>query len=295
MKPPPFAYFDPTVLADALLLLANADHDTKILAGGQSLVPLLNFRLMRPSALIDINRIEELHFTQHDERGLKVGATIRQTELAKQEGLHGINPLLAEALPMIGHAQTRCRGTVCGSLAHADPAAELPAVAITQGAKFTIQSRRGQRVVSVLDFFKKPHKTIMHSDEMLTHVTFPPWNYGDGWAIEEVGRRPGDFALAGVAVLLTPANGKCARARITLFGTADIPHRSNGAEALLAGESLSASLLDEIVALTQAEANTSSDVHATAEYRRYVIGTLARRAVLRAAKKAGLLKDGFNG
>jgi CO/xanthine dehydrogenase FAD-binding subunit len=295
MKPPPFAYYDPTLLADALLLLANADHGTKILAGGQSLVPLLNFRLMRPCALVDINRIDELHFTRHDEEGLKVGATIRQTELEKQEGLAEINPLLAEALPLIGHIKTRCRGTVCGSLVHADPAAELPAVAITQGAKFTIQSRRAQRVVSVRDFFKKPHTTIMEPDEMLTHVTFPPWNYGAGWAIEEVGRRPGDLALAGVAVLLIPANGICARARITVFGTADIPRPSDGAETLLAGNSLSAAVLDEVVARVQAETSTWSDIQATAEYRRHVIGTLARRAVLRAAKRAGLLKDGFNG
>jgi aerobic carbon-monoxide dehydrogenase medium subunit len=295
MKPPPFAYFDPTVLADALLLLANLDPGTKILAGGQSLVALLNFRLMRPYALVDINRIDELHFTRHDEEGLKVGATIRQTELANQEGLAEINPLLAEALPMIGHAQTRCRGTVCGSLAHADPAAELPAVAITQGAQFTIQSRRAQRVVSERHFFKKPHATIMEPDEMLTHVTFPPWNYGDGWAIEEVGRRPGDFALAGVAVLLTPANRICARARITVFGTGEMPRRSDGAETVLAGNSLSAALLDEIVAQVQAETSTCSDIHATAKYRRHLIGALARRAVLRAAKRAGILTEGFSG
>jgi carbon-monoxide dehydrogenase medium subunit len=295
MKPPQFAYFDPTGLADALSLLTKQGPDIRILSGGQSLLPLLNLRLMRPNALVDINGIDELHFIRQGKDGLKVGATIRQKDLEKQEGLAEINPLLAEALPMIGHSQTRSRGTVCGSLAHADPAAELPAVAITLGAQFTIQSRRAQRVVSERDFFKKPHTTIMEPDEMLTHVTFPPWNAGDGWAIEEVGGRPGDFALAGVAVLLTPANGICARARITVFGTADIQRRSDGGETLLTGTSLSASLLDEIVARVQVETSTQSDMHATADYRRYVIGTLARRAVLRAAKKAGLLKDGFNG
>lgn len=295
MKPPPFAYFDPATLADALELLADSDRGAKILAGGQSLLPLLKFRSLRPGALIDINRIEELHFTRHDKEGLQVGATVRQAELARQEGLAEINPLLAEALPLIGHAQTRSRGTVCGSLAHADPSAELPAVAVTQGARFTLQSRRRQRTVSARNFFDKPPTAIMDHDEMLTQVTFPPWNHGDGWAIEEVGRRPGDFALAGVAVLLTPANGICERARITVFGVADAPRRSESAETMLAGNPLTPSLLDAMVTQLKAEFKTQSDIHATAEYRRYLIGTLARRAVLRAAKRAGVLGDRFNG
>lgn len=295
MKPPPFNYFDPAELAEALQLLADSGPGTKILAGGQSLMPLLNLRLTRPATLVDINRIEALHFTRHDEAGLHVGATIRQTELLRQEGLAEINPLLAEALPLIGHRQTRSRGTVCGSLAFGDPSAELPAVAITLGAKFTIQNRCAKRTVPARNFFKQPHLTIMDHDEMLTGVTFPAWNRGDGWAIEEIGRRPGDFALAGVAVLLTPANGICARARITVFGTADIPRRSQAAETLLIGNSLTAALLDAIVARLQSDTTTQSDIHATSAYRRYVLGTLTRRALLRAAKKAGLLTGGFNG
>lgn len=258
-------------------------------------MPLLNLRLARPYALIDINGIDELHSLRDDEDGLTIGATIRQREVEKLTGLANTNPLLAEALPLIGHFQTRGRGTICGSLAFADPGAELPAVAVTQEAKFTIQSQRGQRIVTGRDFFKKRHTTIMEHDEMLTHVTFPPWKAGDGWAFEEVGRRPGDFAIAGVAVLLTPANGRCGRARITVFGTPDIPQRSESAETLLAGNSLSAGLMNEIVARVQAETSTWSDLHATAEYRRHVIGVLVRRAVLLAAKRAGLLAEGFNG
>jgi carbon-monoxide dehydrogenase medium subunit len=291
MKPPPFDYFDPTALDDALSLIADLDRNAKILAGGQSLLPLLKIRMAKPGALVDINRIDELHVTSHDNEGLKVGATVRQMALAKHEGLAEINPLLAEALPLIGHVQTRSRGTVCGSLAHADPSAELPAVAITQGARFTLQSRRGQRVVSAHNFFKKPHTTIMDHDEVLTHVTFPRWNHGDGWAIEEVGRRPGDFALAGVAVVLTPDNGVCARARITCFGLAGVPRRASAAQTLLEGNALTGSLIDAVVSRVQTEIKTQGDIHATADYRRQLIGALVRRTLLRAAKRAGLLKD----
>jgi aerobic carbon-monoxide dehydrogenase medium subunit len=292
LKPPPFDYFDPATLQDALSLLADLDRGAKILAGGQSLLPLLKIRMAKPAALIDINRLDELRVMADDGEGLKVGATVRQLALVQHEGLAEINPLLAEALPLIGHVQTRSRGTVCGSLAHADPCAELPAVAVTQEARFTLQSRRGQRVVSAQNFFRKPHTTIMDRDELLTHVTFPRWQPGDGWAIEEVGRRPGDFALAGVAVLLSPENGVCARARITVFGLADVPRRATAAESLLEGKPLMGPLLDSIVTQVQAEMKTQSDIHATADYRRQLIGALVRRTLLRAAKRAGL---NFNG
>ncbi|HEU4710336.1 MAG TPA: FAD binding domain-containing protein [Pyrinomonadaceae bacterium] len=290
MKPPLFDYYDPTELDEALSLLADHDLGAKVLAGGQSLMALLKSRRMRPGALVDINRIAELHCMNCDHEGLRVGATVRQRELSGYEGLAEVNPLLAEALPLIGHAQTRSRGTVCGSLAHADPAAELPAVAITQGASFTVQSKRGQRIVSARKFFQGPHTTIMDHDEMLTHVMFPSWNYDDGWAIEEVGRRPGDFALAGMAVLLTPDKGICARARITVFG-ADAPRRSNAAETMLAGNALTSSLLEAIVTQLQTETRPQTDIHATAGYRKHLIGVLARRTLRRAAKTAGLLKD----
>ena len=291
MKPPPFDYFDPARLDEALSLLGSFNSSAKVLAGGQSLLPLMKIRMAKPGALVDINRLDELHVTTHDNEGLNVGATVRQRELAAHEGLRELNPLLAEALPLIGHVQTRSRGTVCGSLAHADPCAELPAVAITQGARLTLHSRRGQRVVSAHNFFKKPHTTIMDHDEMLTHVTFPRWSHGDGWAIEEVGRRPGDFALAGVVVMLTPENGLCARARITVFGLAGMPRRATAAQMLLEGNSLTRSLLDAAVTRVQAEIKTQGDMHATSDYRRQLIGALARRTLLRAAKRAGLLKN----
>ncbi|MBC7911735.1 MAG: FAD binding domain-containing protein [Pyrinomonadaceae bacterium] len=295
MKPPPFDYYDPTVLADALQLLAEHGRDIKILAGGQSLLQLLNYRLIRPPALLDINRVAELHLLEQDAEGLKVGATIRQSELEKFPGLAEINPLLAEALPWIGHFQTRNRGTVCGSLANADPAAELPAVSLTLEARLTLERNGGQRVVSSRKFFKAALTTVLEPEEMLTHVSFPAWNYGDGWALEQVARRPQDFALVGVVVLLTPAEGACARARITVFGTGYPPARCEAAESFLNGNAWSASLLDEAVARVRTETKARSDAQATSEYRRHVAGTLAGRALLRAAQRAGLTREDRHG
>jgi carbon-monoxide dehydrogenase medium subunit len=295
MKPPPFDYYDPTALGDALQVLAEHGRDIKILAGGQSLLQLLNYRLIRPPALLDINRVAELHLLQQDAEGLKIGATIRQSELEKFQGLAEINPLLAEALPWIGHFQTRNRGTVCGSLANADPAAELPAVALTLEAKLTLERKGGQRVVSSRKFFKAALTTVLEPEEMLTRVSFPAWNYGDGWALEQVARRPQDFALVGVVVLLTPAEGACARARITVFGTGYPPARIEAAESFLSGKAWSASLLDEAVARVRTETRACSDAQATGEYRRYVAGTLAGRALLRAARRAGLTREARHG
>lgn len=295
MKPPPFDYHDPTVLADALQVLAEHGRDIKILAGGQSLMQLLSFRLIRPHVLLDINRIAELHLLEQDAEGLKVGATVRQRELENFTGLGEINPLLAETLPWIGHFQTRNRGTVCGSLAHADPAAELPAVALTLDAKLTLERNGGQRVVPSRKFFKAALTTVLEPDEMLTRVAFPSWNYGDGWAMEQVARRPQDFALVGVVVMLTPADGACARARITVFGTGYPPARCEATESFLNGKAWSSSLLNEAVARVRTETKARSDAQATGEYRRYVAGTLAGRALVRAARRAGLIREGRDG
>jgi carbon-monoxide dehydrogenase medium subunit len=295
MKPPQFDYFGPTELSDVLSLLAGRDRGMRILAGGQSLLPLLSSRRLRPHALIDINNVSELNHLSWDSDGLKVGATIRQRELERHPGLAEVNPLLAETLPLIGHIQTRNRGTICGSLAHADPAAELPAVAITQEAKFTIQSKGARRTVEAQKFFKDPFTTIMEPDEMLTDITFPTWNTRAGWAIEQVSRRPGNFAMAGVMVLFSPANGSGARVRITVFGNGDIPRRSESAEELVSSDSLSSALLDEMVNRVRAEVSTRGETDATSEYLRHVTGPLARRALIRAAQRAGVLTEGFNG
>lgn len=295
MKPPQFDYFGPTELSDVLALLAGRERGMKILAGGQSLVPMLNARSLRPHALVDINNVSELSHLSHDLDGLRVGATVRQRELERHPGLARINPLLAETLPLIGHIQTRNRGTICGSLAHAEPAAQLPAVAITQEAKFTIQSKRTRRTVEAREFFTGPFTTTIDPNEMLTEVSFPTWDTRDGWAIEQVSRRPGNFAMAGVMVLFAPANGSGARVRITVFGNGDIPRRSESAEELASSDSLSSSLLDEIVKRVRAEVSTRGENNATSEYLRHVTGPLARRALIRAAQRAGVITEGFNG
>ncbi len=288
MKPPPFDYIDPTSLPEALSLLAAREEGVKILAGGHSLMPLLNSRQIRPRRLMDVNRVAGLDVLRQDGDGLKVGATVRKRELERYPGLSEFNPLLAEALPLVGHFPTRNRGTVCGSLAHADPAAELPAVAVTQDALLTLQRKGSQRVVAAGKFFRGPHQTAIEPDEMLTHISFPAWHFGDGWGIEHVTRRPGDFALVGVVAVLTAARGACVRARLTVFGTGDTPQRCARAESLLEGEALSAPLLERSAAAVQLEMRARNDLRATAEYRRLAAGALAYRALLRAAKRAGL-------
>jgi carbon-monoxide dehydrogenase medium subunit len=288
MKPPLFDYADPTSLPEALSLLAEREGGVRILAGGQSLVPLLNLRQVRPRVLLDINRVAGLDGLRQDGDGLKLGATVRQMELERQPGLPEFNPLLAEALPLIGHFPTRNRGTICGSLANADPAAELPAVAVTLDAQLTLQRKGSQRVVAARHFFKGPYESVIEPDEMLTHVSFPAWRYGDGWGIEHVTRRPGTFALIGVVAVLSAADGSCSHARITVFGTGTRPQRCARAERLLEGERPSRLLLERSAAAVRAEMNARSDLRATAEYRRLVAGALAHRALARAARRAGL-------
>jgi aerobic carbon-monoxide dehydrogenase medium subunit len=288
MKPPPFDYADPTSLPEALSLLATREAGVKILAGGQSLMPLLNFRQIRPRLLLDVNRVTGLDVLRQDTDGLKIGATVRQRELERHPCLPELNPLLAEALPLIGHFPTRNRGTVCGSLAHADPAAELPAVAVTQDALLTLQRKGSQRIVAAGKFFRGPHQTLIEPDEMLTQVSFPAWHFGDGWGIEQVTRRPGDFALVGVVAVLSAMHGSCTRARVTVFGAGEAPQRCVRAESLLEGERPCAPLLKRSAAALQAEMRARNDLRATAEYRRLAAGALAYRALLRAAKRAGL-------
>lgn len=289
MKPPAFEYFDPLTLPDAVRLLAEHGERAKVLAGGQSLMPLLNFRSLHPGALVDINGLEELHVLDEEQGRLTIGATARQRELEQFEGIREINPLLAEAVSLIGHFQIRNRGTVCGSLAYADPAAELPAVAVTQDAQFTLERRASRRVVPARRFFVAPFATALEPDEMLTHVSFPAWRAGDGWAIEEAARRHNDFALVGVMVVLTPSAGRiCAASRITVFGTGEPPQRLTEVEEMLAGNSLSQKLLSMAVARVRVVTRAKGDIRATAFYRKQVAGNLTRRALLRAAARAGL-------
>jgi len=281
MKPPRFDYYAPNKIEEALSLLDQYGDDAKILAGGQSLMPLLNMRLSRPNVLIDINKIKELAYIDETaDGGLRIGALARQSTAERLPVVSSRNPLLAAAIPYIGHFQIRNRGTIVGSLAHADPSAELPAIASVMGAEFVLSSSNGQRVVKADDFFVTYFTTAQEPTELLTEVRFPCWPTDASWGFEEVARRHGDFALAGVAaVVQQDASGICTHASITVFGVSDTPVRARKAEGALPGNKIDSSALKEVERLVSEELEPDSDIHASAEYRQDVGGVLARRAL----------------
>lgn len=279
MKPPPFSYADPDSIDGAVELLAQYGEDAKVLAGGQSLVPLLNMRLAQPEVLIDINRVPELSFIQPRERhgvpGLAIGAATRQ-RVVEDGGF----PLLREALACVGHPQIRNRGTVGGSIAHADPAAELPLLFRVLDAVATVRSIRGSREAEAADFFLHTFTTALAADELLTEVWFPLPGPHTGQAFLEVARRHGDFALVAAAATITlDDDGSVADCQIAVGGAAPVPARAPTAEAALRGRLPSLAALEKAGALTAKDMDPTGDVHADAAYRRDVAGTLITRAL----------------
>ena len=239
MKPAPFTYYCPGTLDEAVGLLDQHGEDGKILAGGQSLMPLMSLRLARPAVIVDLNRVPGLdRIDANGDGGLSIGALTRQRALERDTGLATQNPLLAAAVPLIGHFQIRNRGTVGGSLVHADPAAELPAVTVALGADFVLTSVGGERVVSAEDFYLGYMATAVEANEVLTEIRLPAWKAGRLWAIDEVSRRKGDFAMVGVALWVDLDGSACSDARITLFGVGGKPVRVEKAEQHLKGAAL---------------------------------------------------------
>jgi aerobic carbon-monoxide dehydrogenase medium subunit len=281
MKPAAFEFLDPRNLNEALSLLNRYGNDAKILAGGQSLMPLMNLRLARPKVIIDINRVAELaNIESGAGAGLAVGGLTRHRALERSPVVREQNPLLAETLPLIGHAHIRNRGTIGGSLVHADPAAELPALALLLGAELVLRNLNGERVVHAKDFFQSYMTTAIEPVELLTEIRFPAWLPRPGWAIQEVSRRAGDFAMVGVAALLTEhGNGTCDDARIALFGVDATAVRIEQAEALLKGARLDKRIFLEAARVVTDVIDPDADVHASAEYRKEVAGVLTRRAL----------------
>lgn len=288
MKPALFEYFAPSEVEEALELLERYGDKAKVLAGGQSLMPLMNLRLARPDAIIDINRLAHLaSISPGRGGGLTIGALARQRDVERSGLTKERHPLLAATMPLIGHFQIRNRGTIGGSLAHADPAAELPAVSMVLGAEFVLRSTRGERVIRAADFFLGYMTTAMEPDELLTEVRVPGLKSGVGWAIEEIARRRGDFALVGVALLLElDGNGTCRDVRMAVFGAGGRPVRMERAEAALRGETLSVQTLGKFAEIVCADLDPDSDVHASAAYRKEVGGVLARRALEKAMVRA---------
>ncbi|MDR7554241.1 MAG: xanthine dehydrogenase family protein subunit M [Armatimonadota bacterium] len=286
MKPAPFQYLAPRTRDEALEALRQFGPDAKVLAGGQSLVPLLAMRLARPAVLVDINRVPDLAFVRAARGAIVIGAMTRQRTVETHPLVATQLPLLREALRWVGHPQIRTRGTIGGSLAHADPAAELPAVASVLGATFKVVSRRRQRTLGCEEFFTGYLTTALEPDELLTEIRFPVPPPRTGWAFQEVARRHGDFALVGVAALVRlDGDRRCIEARLAFTGVGPGPVRVADAEALLVGRALTREAADEAGRAVTAALEPEGDIHASAEYRKHVAGVLAARALLQAAER----------
>jgi carbon-monoxide dehydrogenase medium subunit len=288
MKPAPFEYFAPQTVPEVLALLEQYGDEAKILAGGQSLMPLMNLRLARPKVVVDIGRLSELQFILPAGTGdLTIGAFTRQRAVERSDLVQTENPLLAATIPLIAHAQIRNRGTIGGSIAHADPAAELPALSIAVEAEFTVRSARAQRVLQSRDFFRGYMTTALEPAELLTEIRIPAWDSASGWAVGEVSRRDGDFALVGVIVLLQlDESDVCEKARIALFGVGAEPVRMVKAEEMLRGRRADEKAIAEAARMVSEDLDPNSDVHASAEYRKEVAGTLTRKFLTQAVARA---------
>jgi carbon-monoxide dehydrogenase medium subunit len=287
MKPAQFEYDDPQTEDEALDLLARHGDDCKVIAGGQSLVPLMNFRLARPARLIDINRIDSLSYIKREEGRLVIGAMARHTHLEHAEEVAQGWPLLTEAVGWVGHAQIRNRGTIGGSVAHADPAAELPAAFAALDAKFQLRSKRGSRTVGWDEFFVSEFTTALAPDELVTAVEVPPLEPGTGTAFVEYARRHGDFALGGAAAIVKLGrDGRCERATIALLSAGPAPVRAEAAEQQLRGVKLDDSSIRAASAEAVRGLRPTSDIHGSTEYRIGLLRTMTERALTKAAQRA---------
>ncbi len=287
MKPPPFRYHRAETLDQALGVLAAEGEGAKLLAGGQSLMPLLNFRLLRPAVLVDINRVAGLDGVVETASGLRIGAMTRHAAIAEAAPVARHFPLIVAAMAELGHPAIRYRGTIGGSLAQADPAAEWPLLAVLLDARILTRSPRGEGAHAAGQFFLSALTTALAADEIITAVEFPHLSAGAGWGFAELARRQGDFALAAVAVTLTRVDQRARDVRIALLGGGDTPCRARAAEAVLEGEELAASSLAAAIDALRRDAAPPSDLHASAEYRRELLGVLAGRALAAAWRRAG--------
>jgi carbon-monoxide dehydrogenase medium subunit len=286
MKLPPVEYEAPETISEAVELLAEHQDDASVLAGGQSLIPLLALRLARPAVLVDINGIEELSGISADDGWTAIGATTREYMAEESARVAQAVPLLAAALPFIGHEAIRSRGTIGGSLAHSDPAGELPAVACALDAELVVRSPSGERVIPAAEWFEGYFMTARQPDELLVRVRFPTAQPGTGISFLEVARRHGDFAVVGLATALTLADGVITDARLAFAGLSDTPVRASAAEDLLAGERPSAELFDEAARRATDDVQPPADLNGSSAYRKTIAAALVRRGLQAAAGDA---------
>jgi len=289
MKPVPFRYHSPTSIEQALELMSQYADEAKILAGGQSLVPAMNFRIVQPGILIDLNRIGELGYIQKEAGALKIGAMTRERQLELDPLTEIHTPLLHEATPFIAHPQIRNRGTIGGSLVNADPAAELPVLMLALGARLKARNVSSERWIDAKEFFAGMFTTTLESDEILVEIELPFMTGHTGWSFMEVAPRTGDYALMGVAALVTlDENEKCKSAKLVYLNAGDGPVDAKEAAKLLEGEMLDDHLIESAAAhASEKEITPFGNVHTSPEFQRHLAGVLTRRALKRAVQRAG--------
>lgn len=286
MKPPPFDYVVADSVEAAVAALAQAGGGAKIIAGGQSLVPMLNFRLLRPSILVDINGIPDLSFIEDVGDAIRIGALTRHHQIEMSPLIARCFPVMTEVMGHVAHLAIRNRGTIGGSLSHADPAAELPMLAVLLDATLQIASSAGQRATAARDFFLDALMADLGEDDLLTSATFPKLPPATGWGFAEISRRSGDFALAAAAATLTVSGGVIAEARIAMMGIGKTPQRAIDAETLLIGREIEPDLLDRVSETARANVEPNTDLHASSDYRRHLVGVLVRRTLTDAWRRA---------
>jgi aerobic carbon-monoxide dehydrogenase medium subunit len=279
MKMPPFEYACPGTVAEAVQLLASND-DAKALAGGQSLVPMLAFRLAQPSLLVDLRKLTELRQIKISDAGVSLGAMVRWRDIEDDARLASAQPLLKAAISHVAHYQIRNRGTVGGSIAHADPAAEMPGIAVTCDAEIVAVGSAGSRIIKAGEFFQGPLMTALAADEIIVEIRLPAWPAGRRWGFQEFARRRGDFALAAAAVFYDQnADGRARNAHIGVIGVADRPLRLAAAEAELNGKAVDEAAIAKAEAAASASVDPDDDIHASGAYRKSLVGTMVERAL----------------
>lgn len=286
MKPVAFEYAVPTTVAEAVALLASHGGEAKAIAGGQSLMPVLNFRLAAPTLLVDLRRLPGLEGISVGAEGTRLGARVRWRDIEKSRELAAGQPLLCAAIEHVAHYQIRNRGTVGGSLAHADPAAEMPGLCVALDARLRIVGTKGERLVAAQDFFTGALSTVLGGDELIIEVLLPAWPAARRWGFEEFARRRGDFALAGAALWYDlDAAGHIANAHVGVIGASDRPRRLPAVEAVLNNSTPEEKTFAAAAAAASAAVDPMSDIHASAEYRRALAGTMVARALSAAHKR----------
>jgi aerobic carbon-monoxide dehydrogenase medium subunit len=284
MKLPPFDYACPATLSEAVQLLASRDGDAKALAGGQSLVPMLAFRLAQPALLVDLRKLADLRGIRITDKGVTLGAMVRWREIEDDDRLASAHPLLKAAIKHVAHYQIRNRGTVGGSVAHADPAAEMPGIAMTCDAEIAVVGTSGARTIQAADFFQGALTTALTPDEIIVEIRLPAWPKARRWGFQEFARRRGDFAMAAAAVFYDQdESGKAKNAHIGVIGVADRPLRLAAVEDVINGRVVDEITIAAADAATSAAVDPQDDIHASAAYRRSLVGTMVERALRHAA------------